>query len=518
MSEPPVAPTREDPVAASLSARIGGRYGEHGSPHWWWTPVRVVLACVAVVFALGMVQHAPCMDTHWNSSSVRYSKMCYSDIPYLYTGRGFAEQHWPYAASSRYPAMEYPVGISYLAWFASALTAIEPQGPPENLRAAASVADLWGLPGMASEINENFVITALLLLGLALVAAYFLARTHRGRPWDALPFALSPVLLMTGLINWDLLAVACVAGALFAWSRQRSLLAGIFVGLGTASKLYPLFLLGVFLVLALRAGPDRRDRVRAFALATAGAVGSWVLVNAPAWLGDVSRWTRFWTFNEHRGADLGSLWLVAQQAGHTVDVHALNLASWLVFGGCCLVVLLIGLRAPATPRVAQLGYLVVMAFLIVNKVYSPQYVLWLLPLAVLARPRWRDLLIWQACELFYFAAVWMYLGGWLVAADGSSTPVYSIAIVVRVLGELYLAGRIVRDLWHPEEDPVTSADLDGVALPTVDGVALPTVDGVALPIVDGVALPIVDGVEGGGGVPHAHADLAADGGHLGAGG
>ena len=74
---------------------------------------------------------------------------------------------------------------------------------------------------------------------------------------------------------------------------------------------------------------------------------------------------------------------------------------------------MLGLRAPETPRLAQLGFLVVAGFLLVNKVYSPQYVLWLLPLAVLARPRWRDQLIWQAGELLYFAAVWWYLGGYL---------------------------------------------------------------------------------------------------------
>ena len=98
-----------------------------------------------------------------------------------------------------------------------------------------------------------------------------------------------------------------------------------------------------------------------------------------------------------RGADLGSVWLVIQQASnHDLGAHTINAWSWLLFGAWCLGVLVLGLRAPETPRLAQLGFLVVAGFLLVNKVYSPQYVLWLLPLAVLACPRWRDQIVWQA--------------------------------------------------------------------------------------------------------------------------
>ena len=56
----------------------------------------------------------------------------------------------------------------------------------------------------------------------------------------------------------------------------------------------------------------------------------------------------------------------------------------------------------------QVLFLTVAGFLLVNKVDSPQYVIWLIPLAVLARPRWRPFLAWQAAELlvvlsrFYF--------------------------------------------------------------------------------------------------------------------
>jgi uncharacterized membrane protein len=131
----------------------------------------------------------------------------------------------------------------------------------------------------------------------------------------------------------------------------------------------------------------------------------------------------------------------------------------------CVAVLLIGLAAPTTPRFAQLGFLIVAGFLLVNKIYSPQYVLWLLPLAVIARPRWRDLLIWQAGELAYFAAIWWQLGGYLTPAAGDDAPFYWLGIVLRVTALLYLVGMVVRDVLNPEHDPVAEARLRGGRAP-----------------------------------------------------
>ncbi len=124
-------------------------------------------------------------------------------------------------------------------------------------------------------------------------------------------------------------------------------------------------------------------------------------------------------------------------------------------------VLLLGLKAPRTPRLAQLGFLVVAGFLLVNKVYSPQYVLWLLPLAVLARPRWRDQIVWQAGEIAYFAAVWWYLGGFLAPAAGGDAGFYWVAVLLRMAAELYLVAIVVRDMLRPWHDPVDTAPVPG---------------------------------------------------------
>jgi uncharacterized membrane protein len=302
-------------------------------------------------------------------------------------------------------------------------------------------------------LRESLLFTTINVVGFgicALVAAWLLTGVHRRRPWDAALFAVSPVLVLEGLINWDLLAVACVAGALWAHSRDRPGLTGFAIGLGTALKLYPLFLLGGLLVIW-----GRERRWRDLAVATGSSIATWVVVNAPAYLSGHHEWNVFWTFNAHRTADLGSVWLVLQQmADFTASAHTINLVSWIFFGLWCAAVAALGFLAPQTPRLAQLGCLVVVGFLLVNKVYSPQYALWLLPLAVLARPRVRDQLIWQAGEIFYFASVWWYLGTYLNPGGGGDPGFYWLAVGIRVAAQVYLAAIVVRDILMPEHDVV----------------------------------------------------------------
>jgi uncharacterized membrane protein len=444
-------PSLDDPVVTAASEVIGGPVGEHAAPHPWWTPVRVVLAVTVLAFVLGMVQKTPCVASNWNDGQLRYAAMCYSDVPYLYVGRGLAELNLPFSdTGGRYQVLEYPVVIGYFAYGAAALTQAVAGAVDVDARRALPVDQVHLAPGVDHETGLYFMVTAVLLGAVLLLAAWFMAGAQRGRPWDAMLFAASPALVLAGLINWDILAVAAVAGAFWAWARGRTVLMGVLIGLGTATKLYPLFLLGAVLVVCLR-----NRRLREAAVVTAAALGAWLVANAPVLVLGYEQWKVFWSFNADRGADLGSLWLVWQQAGHTVTPSTINVVSWLFFGAVCLAVLLLGLLAPRTPRVAQLAFLVVAGFLLVNKVYSPQYVLWLLPLAVLARPRWRDLLVWQAGEVFYFAAVWLYLGEFTASSvSGAPDRFYWYAVFVRVAAELYLVVMVVRDILQPWRDPV----------------------------------------------------------------
>lgn len=394
----PVRPTAEDPLAAAGSELIGGPAGRRallGTS--WWTPVRIVAIAAIGMFALGMVQKLPCYDGGWfYGATAQYSHACYSDIPHLYNGRGFAIDLVPYfdripdSVSGGMQYLEYPVLTGLFMEVASWLT-------PHS----GSIQDREQI---------YWLVNAGMLMVCTAVIAVCVARTHRRRPWDALLVALAPAFALTATINWDLLAVALTAAALLMWSRSRPLAAGVLLGLATAAKLYPGLLLGAVLVLCLRAG-----RMRAFWTATGGAVAAWLVVNLPVMITTQGGglhiregWKTFYTFSQERPVDFGSLWLIiSQRTGNPLE--DVNTYGTLLMVLACIGVAALALCAPRRPRLAQLSFLIVAAFVLTNKVYSPQYVLWLIPLAALARPRWRDFLVWQACEVMYFLGIWMYL-------------------------------------------------------------------------------------------------------------
>jgi uncharacterized membrane protein len=305
-----------------------------------------------------------------------------------------------------------------------------------------------------------------MLLICAAARVVFVARSNlRRRPWDGLFFALSPVLALTATINWDLFAVALASAGMMLWARSRPLAAGVLIGLATAAKLYPVLLLLALFLLCLRAG-----KLRAFGAALGGAVASWLVVNLPVILLARHGWAEFYSFSRNRKVDYGSIWLIImQRTGNPLNGVSAYVAALMIL--LCAGIAAMVLYAPRRPRIGQVAFLVVAALIISNKVYSPQYVLWLLPLAVLARPRWRDLLIWQSAEVLYFVGIWMQLayvnGG--TKHHGLSMDGYHLAIGVHLLGTLYLCGIVIRDMMMPEHDVLRWDGDDDPAGGVLDG-------------------------------------------------
>jgi uncharacterized membrane protein len=270
---------------------------------------------------------------------------------------------------------------------------------------------------------------------------------------------VSPLVAVHAFTNFDTLAVAAATLGMLAWARQRPVLAGVVLGIGAAAKLYPLFLLLPLLLLCLRAG-----RMRPWWRAALAGVGTWLVLNLPVALLAPAGWWEFFRLNSQRAADPDSLYNVVVGVtgwsgfdgplapGQTPTV--LNAVSAVLFLACCAGVAVLVWRAPRRPRLASIAFLVVAAFLLTNKVWSPQYSLWLVPLAVLAYPRWRPLLAWMALDaLVWVPRMYFYLG---TDARGLPAPWFYAAVVLRDLAVLAVAALVVRSVLHPGTDPLRS--------------------------------------------------------------
>jgi uncharacterized membrane protein len=459
-----VRPTHEDPFVASLSAIVGGPLGEHAvaGRARFLTPLRAVLLLGVVVLALAWFAKAPCLQQHpgdrgleldWRDGR-QYVAMCYSDTVPLYTAERLDVGGVPYVTSwtdrredgsEQVRYMEYPVLTGFFQW------------------ANARLADVWltgaraGLLPGGLAVVVYFDLSAFWLALAWLVTLWALVRLRPGRPWDAALAAVSPLVAVHAFTNFDTLAVAAATLGMLAWARRRPVLAGVVLGVGAAAKLYPLFLLFPLLLLCLRAG-----RMRPWWAATAAGVVSLGLVNLPVALAAPAGWWEFFRLNGDRGADPDSLYNIA--AGLTgwsgfdgplapgQPPSVLNAVSAVLFAVCCLAIGVLVVRAPRRPRFAAIAFLVIVAFLLTNKVWSPQYSLWLVPLAVLAYPRWRPLLAWMAIDaLVWVPRMYYYLG---TDAKGLPAPWFYGAVLVRDAAVVAVAALIVRTVLRPELDPV----------------------------------------------------------------
>ena len=421
-------PTQADPTARGALPLLGGPVGRHAAlGRSWWTPIRVSILAGMLVYAIGWLSKGYCLANGFGAPQ-RYMYLCYSDIPVLYSARGLADGAFPYLLEpgAGQQVLEYPVLTGVFMYLAAWVTRL--------------------LDG------DSQVFFAVNVVGMSALLAWTIASTGRTvarRPWDAIMVALAPVVALAGFVNWDLLAVALTAASLSAWSRRHPAVAGLWLGLAVAAKFYPLVLIGPLVLLCWR-----RGQLRALAGFLAAMAAAWLAVNLPVMVANLEGWSRFYTFSRERGMDFGSVWYALSLMGVTVAPDALNgLVTGTLLVACAGVGVLI-LLAPRPPRLASVSLLVVGVFALTNKVYSPQYVLWLLPLAVLARPRWRDMLIWQAGQAAYFVGIWWYLVGYGTEDTGLHQGWYVAATAAHWLSTAWLMALVVRDILVPEHDPV----------------------------------------------------------------
>jgi uncharacterized membrane protein len=282
------------------------------------------------------------------------------------------------------------------------------------------------------------------------------------RIWDAALVAGSPILIFQIFTNFDALAVACATGAIFAWARRRPVLAGALIGLGVAAKLYPLLLLIPFAILGVRTG-----RLREVGKTAVATVVAWLLVNLPIMVLFPRGWSEFFRLNTRRGDDMDSLYNVVKSftdwqgfdpnLGFWEPPTILNTVVLVLFVLCCAGVAYVALTAPQRPRLAQVAFLVVALFLLTNKVWSPQFSLWLVPLAVLALPHRRILLAWMTIDALVWVPRMMFLYG--EQNRGLPEQFFTTTVLLRDIAVIGLCALVFRQIYRPELDLVRNNGL-----------------------------------------------------------
>jgi hypothetical protein len=266
-----------------------------------------------------------------------YSHFSYSDILTLYGERHLAAHALPIV----HQPVEYPVLMDLAMWAAA-----------------------W-VPGLVG----YFLATATLLALSGLVALAAFRRAAPRRWWI---FAASPLIAAYGLVNWDLFGIVWLAASWWAYREDRPAWAGVFVGLGASTKLFPLAS-WPFMAWAWWTAGRRRDAV----ILSLALLGTLVLVNAPFAWANWHNWTQFVRYNTGRLA-IADLWVLVWPhiRPHTVDLLSLLLV--LAMGAAALG----GIGRGWDP--ARAAAAVFTGWMIANKVFSPQYMLWVLAFGVLA--------------------------------------------------------------------------------------------------------------------------------------
>ncbi|WP_118913760.1 glycosyltransferase family 87 protein [Mycobacterium shigaense] len=467
-------PSHTDSLGAALADVIGGPVGRHAliGRARLLTPVRVMFLIALVFLALGWSTKAACLQTtgtgtadqrvaNWENQRAYY-ELCYSDTVPLYGAELLSQGKFPYKSSwietdssgapqlgyDGKPAvryMEYPVLTGVYQYVAMAVA-----------KTYTAVSKLVALPVIA-EVVVFFDVAAFGLALAWLATVWATAGLAGRRIWDAALVAASPLVIFQIFTNFDALATAFAMGGLLAWARRKPVLAGVLIGLGAAAKLYPLLFLGPMLVLGIRTG-----RLGALARTAGVALATWLAVNLPVLPLFPRGWSEFFRLNTRRGDDMDSLYNVVKsftgwrgfdpKLGFWEPPTTLNTVVAVSFVICCAAITCVAFTAPQRPRVAQLVFLAVAAFLLTNKVWSPQFSLWLVPLAVLAVPHRRVLLAWMTID----AVVWVPRMYFLYGNPNRSLPeqFFTATVLLRDIAVVVLCALVVRQIYRPDEDLV----------------------------------------------------------------
>ena len=369
----------------------------------------LILAITASVLSFAKFSHC---ESHQWATPDQYVHACYSDIPALFGDRALDKGIWAYSSGDK--SVEYPVITGVLMWLTAKIT------PDSDFRAA-------------NYFNVNVLYIAILFILCSLVM-------YRITPQFAYLSVLSPAVIGSLYINWDMWAIISMIVAIYLFDKQNYKWSAAALGISIATKFIPIFLI---IPIALIFWRKRELHLAVkFAVIT---FATWFAINLPVIITTPQGWIRFYEFNLDRKSDWGSLWYALNLFG--INLTGLNSIAIIgllaAFTGLALYVL----ELRGIPSLASLAFIVFATVMILSKVYSPQYVLWLTPLAVMAIKNSKDLpafWIWQGAEIIYHIAIWQHIAEVTGARFGLPANWYAAITLIRIVASGYLIFVLIR--------------------------------------------------------------------------
>jgi hypothetical protein len=282
----------------------------------------------------------------WGYRLWAFGALTYSDILALHEDRGAGRHAFPYLQDK----VEYPVLMGLDMWWPSVIA-------PNRL--------------------GYFAVTFIALALCALATLWFLCGLPGTQPWA---WAASPALLFYGALNWDLFAILPLAAGLWLWAAKREKAAFLVLSIAVWTKFFPILVLGVLGLIALRQPLKQALQLTGIFVAVT------LLVNLPFAVVAPENWSWFFVYNRIREIE-PSLYLLAGLDARGFAPQA-NLISALVTLTAAAALAAVEFR---TRRLDALraSCALVCVFFIANKVFSPQYWLWVVVLIALAGlPGW----------------------------------------------------------------------------------------------------------------------------------
>ena len=309
----------------------------------------------------------------------------FSDIRGFYGMHFYDGQHlWPFSEKTllgdtkvQHP-VEYPALTGLIMWLLSFLVS----------------------PSQTA-VFDYYRITAAFQIVLLAISAYLIFKLA-GKKYGFY-FILAPAVLYSLNRNWDIWAIAAMLLAIYLFEKKRFQLSAILLAVSIATKFFPIVLMLPIMIIFLR-----NKQIKLFiryALTTAIA---WTVINLPFVLINYEGWAYFYKFSAERGLGSASFFEITNIILPSITFSSIH---FYILNTLALVaVTTYFVKLKSVPTLAATSFFVMFGFILFNKQYSMQYVIWLSALAVLTfsylKREHKELLIyvyvlWQSLELAF---------------------------------------------------------------------------------------------------------------------